>query len=95
MTERITKPRHAITLTSYAELEQFAQAFGAGKLNLLMLAGAAGIANLILGLFHQPNGLRITGPGVDSPWPARRTGLRCIRMFCGPRTTDQRSTRLE
>lgn len=44
MSERITKPRHAITLRTYGELEQFAEAFGAGKLNLLILVGAAGIA---------------------------------------------------
>ncbi len=44
MSVRITKPRHAITLTSYAELRQFAEAFGTGKFNLLILVGTAGIA---------------------------------------------------
>ena len=44
MSVRITKPQHAITLTSYAELAEFAEAFGRGKLNLLILVGTAGIA---------------------------------------------------
>ncbi len=44
MTERISKPRHAITVTTYEELQQFVEAFAANKLNLLILVGAAGIA---------------------------------------------------
>jgi hypothetical protein len=44
MTDRITRPKHAIVVTSYAELEQFVSAFSAGHLNLLILIGRAGIS---------------------------------------------------
>ena len=44
MTKRHTKPAHAITLTTYDELEQFVEAFARGNLNLLIVIGRAGIA---------------------------------------------------
>lgn len=44
MSERASKPRHAITVTTFAELRQFAEAYGSGKLNLVILVGTAGIA---------------------------------------------------
>lgn len=44
MTASISKPRRAITLRTYAELRQYAEAFGTGGLNLLILIGSPGIA---------------------------------------------------
>ena len=44
MTERTTKPRHAITLRTYSDSKSSPSVFGEGKLNLLILIGAAGIA---------------------------------------------------
>lgn len=44
MTERVTKPKHSITLTDYAALDRLIAAFGEGKLNLIILVGPAGVA---------------------------------------------------
>jgi hypothetical protein len=43
MHQHFHRPAGAIALGSYAELEQFAGAFGQGLLNLLILVGAAGL----------------------------------------------------
>lgn len=44
MTARKSKPKNAIEVRSYEELRQFAEAFAAGNLNLLILVGRAGTA---------------------------------------------------
>jgi hypothetical protein len=43
MKQRNNRPRGAITIRTYAELEQFVGAFGRGLLNLLIIIGAAGL----------------------------------------------------
>ncbi len=43
MRQRIRKPASAIAIGSYAELEQFAEAFARESLNLMILVGAAGL----------------------------------------------------
>lgn len=42
MTQRTSVPKSAIQVSTYEELGQFAEAFGAGNLNLLILIGRAG-----------------------------------------------------
>lgn len=44
MTERVTKPKHSMTITEYGELQNVVDAFSNGKLNLVILVGGAGIA---------------------------------------------------
>lgn len=44
MTQRRTKPQHALTLDNYDELFNLVKAFAEGKLNLVILVGTAGVA---------------------------------------------------
>jgi len=44
MSERKSRPTHAIVATTYEQLGQFVRAFADGKLNLLILVGPAGTA---------------------------------------------------
>jgi hypothetical protein len=44
MTKRISTPKHAITVRSYAELGEFVRAFAKGGINLLILVGPPGVA---------------------------------------------------
>lgn len=44
MTDRIYRPKHSITITTYHELRSFIKAFAEGKLNLVILVGPAGVA---------------------------------------------------
>ena len=44
MTERISKPKHAITVRAYGDLARYIRGFADGHLNLLILVGRAGTA---------------------------------------------------
>lgn len=44
MTARKSVPKDAVVVTTYAEFEQFVNAFAAGHLNLLLVIGRAGVA---------------------------------------------------
>src|SRR5260370_24893002 len=43
MTKPSRLPSHAVRLTTFAELEPYVRAFGAGHLNLLMIFGPPGV----------------------------------------------------
>src|SRR4029077_1988129 len=43
MTKSQSLPAHALRLITYSELEQYARAFAAGHLNLLMIFGPPGV----------------------------------------------------
>lgn len=44
MTKRLSGPKHAITVRSYAELAEFVRAFAKGNINLMILVGPPGVA---------------------------------------------------
>lgn len=44
MSKRISTPKHAITVRTYAELAEFVRAFAKGGINLLILVGPPGVA---------------------------------------------------
>ena len=44
MSDRISRPKNSVEITSYEEFETYIRAFASGHLNLVILVGRAGVA---------------------------------------------------